>query len=73
MLPPKNSKNRKEKNQLFERMKGVVIHSAARNAVHFLGGGGGGRFGGMLPGENFKKYCNLVHFRVYFDCDIFIA
>ena len=47
-----------------------------------LGGGGGqefffrfenlhvarlGGFGGMLPGENYLKRCNLVRFRVYFD------
>ena len=26
-----------------------------------------GRFGGMLPRENFLKWCNLVRFGVYFD------
>ena len=26
-----------------------------------------GGFGGMLPRENFLKWCNLVRFRVYFD------
>ena len=25
-----------------------------------------GGFGGMLPRENFLKWCNLVRFRVYF-------
>ena len=25
-----------------------------------------GGFGGMLPRENFKKWCNLVRFREYF-------
>ena len=26
-----------------------------------------GGFGGMLPRENFLKWCNLVRFRVHFD------
>ena len=30
-------------------------------ATRLLGG-----FGGMLPRENFKKWCNLVRFREYF-------
>ena len=33
----------------------------ARNARRLLGG-----FGSMLPRENFKKWCNLVRFGVYF-------
>ena len=31
-----------------------------------LHGARGGGFGGMLPQENFKKWCNLLRFREYF-------
>ena len=34
---------------------------ARGEATRLLGG-----FGGMLPRENFKKWCNLVRFREYF-------
>ena len=37
-----------------------VLRGAKRRA--FLGG-----FGGMLPRENFFKWCNLVRFGVYLD------
>ena len=36
-------------------------HAARGEATRLLGG-----FGGMLPRENFKKWCNLVRFREYF-------
>ena len=40
---------------------GKVGEFAWREATRLLGG-----FGGMLPRENFKKWCNLVRFREYF-------
>ena len=36
-------------------------HVGRGKATRLLGG-----FGGMLPGENLKKWCNLVSFGVYF-------
>ena len=41
---------------------GVNIHPACGMRRAFLGG-----FGGMLPRENFFKWCNLVRFGVYLD------
>ena len=38
-----------------------VLHAARGEATRLVGG-----FGGMLPRENFKKWCNLVRFREYF-------
>ena len=37
-------------------------HGAHGEAMRFVRG-----FGGMLPRENFLKWCNLVRFGVYFD------
>ena len=42
-------------------LHGAKRHAARGEATHLLGG-----FGGMLPRENFKKWCNLVRFREYF-------
>ena len=42
-------------------LHGAKRHAARGEAMRLLGG-----FGGMLPRENFKKWCNLVHFREYF-------
>ena len=42
-------------------LHGAKRHAARGEATCLLGG-----FGGMLPRENFKKWCNLVRFREYF-------
>ena len=42
-------------------LHGAKRHAARGEATRLLGG-----FGGMLPRENFKKWCNLVRFREYF-------
>ena len=42
-------------------LHGAKRHAARGFATRLLGG-----FGGMLPRENFKKWCNLVRFREYF-------
>ena len=42
-------------------LHGASRHAARGEATRLLGG-----FGGMLPQENFKKWCNLVRFREYF-------
>ena len=42
-------------------LHGALRHAARGKATRLLGG-----FGGMLPRENFKKWCNLVRFREYF-------
>ena len=63
-------------------MKHNLLYSVAYLGFHFGGGSkffwkSGGicmvlrhalarGFGGMLPRENFKKWCNLVRFREYF-------
>ena len=56
-----------------------LIHTdSGVSRISFRGGGGGSKFfigeatrllegfGGMLPRENFLKWCNLVRFREYF-------
>ena len=43
--------------KFFWKSGGICMAIATR----LLGG-----FGGMLPRENFKKWCNLVRFREYF-------
>ena len=40
---------------------GAKRHAARGKATRLLGA-----FGGMLPRENLKKWCNLVRFREYF-------
>ena len=42
-------------------MHGAKRHAGRGKATRLLGG-----FGGMLPRENLKKWCNLVRFGVYF-------
>ena len=42
-------------------LDGAKRHAAGGEATRLLWG-----FGGMLPRENFKKWCNLVRFREYF-------
>ena len=42
-------------------LHGAKRHAARGEATRLLGG-----FGGMLPRENFKKWCNLGRFREYF-------
>ena len=42
-------------------LHGAKRQAARGEATRLLGG-----FGGMLPRENFKKWCNLVRFREYF-------
>ena len=42
-------------------LHGAKRHAARGEATRLLGG-----FGGMLPRENLKKWCNLVRFREYF-------
>ena len=42
-------------------LHGAKRHAARGEATRLLGG-----FGGMLPRENFLKWCNLVRFREYF-------
>ena len=42
-------------------MHGAKRHAGCGKAMRLLGG-----FGGMLLRENFKKWCNLVRFGVYF-------
>ena len=42
-------------------MRGAKLHASRGKATRLLGG-----FGGMLPRENFKKWCNLVRFGVHF-------
>ena len=42
-------------------LHGAKLHAACGEATRLLGG-----FGGMLPRENLKKWCNLVRFREYF-------
>ena len=42
-------------------MHGAKRHAGRGKATRLLGG-----FGGMFPRENFKKWCNLVRFGVYF-------
>ena len=42
-------------------MHGAKRHAGRGKATRLLG-----VFGGMLPRENFKKWCNLVRFGVYF-------
>ena len=44
-----------------QNLSGKVGLFAPCFATRLLGG-----FGGMLPRENFKKWCNLVRFREYF-------
>ena len=39
----------------------IFFWKSVGEAARLLGG-----FGGMLPRENFKKWCNLVRFREYF-------
>ena len=45
--------------KFFWKSGGICM--ARGEATRLLGG-----FGGMLPRENFKKWCNLVRFREYF-------